>query len=195
VETEEHARAPLIWALDIATVTGFAIGRVGDRPTARSIQLVKPHATSDDLFGAAVAWFGDALATGPLPDMLAIEELLPPTARRGETSAAAQHRLAGLHGIVRGLARHAGVAEIVGVAVNDIRQHFIHDRRLHRDEAKRAVARMCKTLGWEVADSNCADAMALWSYAVALCDPISALKVTPLFGSWEQVANAKQSRR
>ena len=105
---------------------------------------------------------------------------MPPTARRGETNTGTQHRLAGLHGIVRALAVRAKVPEITGATVQDIRQHFIHIRNLRSAAAKRRVFAMCQRLGWEPADDNAADALAAWSYGCALVHPITALQTTPL---------------
>jgi len=187
-------RAPLVWALDIATVTGFALGKVGETPRARSIRFAPLGADSNALFCGCFEWFGDLLEKGPLPDILAIEELLPPTARKGMTSTSAQHRLAGLHGVIRAMARHAAIPEIVGVNVGDVRAHFIQARGMRRDEAKRAVIATCGMLGWEAADNNCADALALWSYISGLINPVSALQTTPLFSSWEEVARVREAK-
>jgi len=187
-------RAPLVWALDIATVTGFALGKVGETPRARSIRFAPLGADSNALFCGCFEWFGELLEKGPLPDILAIEELLPPTARKGMTSTSAQHRLAGLHGVIRAMARHAAIPEIVGVNVGDVRAHFIQARGMRRDEAKRAVIATCGMLGWEAADNNCADALALWSYISGLINPVSALQTTPLFSSWEDVARAREAK-
>jgi len=187
-------RAPLVWALDIATVTGFALGKVGETPRARSIRFAPLGADSNALFCGCFEWFGELLEKGPLPDILAIEELLPPTARKGMTSTSAQHRLAGLHGVIRAMARHAAIPEIVGVNVGDVRAHFIQARGMRRDEAKRAVIATCGMLGWEAADNNCADALALWSYISGLINPVSALQTTPLFSSWEEVARVREAK-
>ena len=184
---------PLIWALDLATVTGFAVGRVDDKPEAWTIRLAPTGSVPDDLFAGAYAWWRDTLERRPKPDILAIEELLPPIARRGSTSTGAQHRLAGLHGIIRGLARAAGIPEIMGVNVNAVRSHFIQARYLRRDEAKRAVMVRCKMLGWTATDNNMGDALALWSYAQSLINPATALAVTPLFATWSEVAEARQA--
>ena len=184
---------PLVWALDLAGTTGFAVGRVDDKPEAWTIRLVPPGLPADDLFAAAYRWWRDTLEQRPHPDILAIEELLPPIARRGATSTGAQHRLAGLHGIIRGLARAAGIPEIMGANVNSVRQHFIQARYLRRDEAKRAVMVRCKMLGWAPQDNNSADALALWHYAQSLINPAAALAVTPLFATWDEVAQARQA--
>jgi hypothetical protein len=188
-------RAPLIWALDIATVTGFAVGRVGEKPKAHAIRFAPVGGTSDALFAGCYEWFLETLERAEHPDILAIEELLPPIARRGATNTQTQHRLAGLHGIIRAMARHAQIPETVSANVLDVRQHFIQARNLPRDEAKRAVLSTCKLLGWAAADDNCGDALALWSYTAGLINPASALQTTPLFSSWEDVARARESKR
>ena len=97
--------------------------------------------------------------------------------------------------MIRAVAARAKVREIIAVSVLDVRGHFISQRGLKRDEAKRAVANMCRVLGWEAADSNAADALALWSYACASVHPARALDVTPLFGSWDAVAKAREAKR
>ena len=190
---------PLIWALDVATITGLAIGRVGETPSAKSIRLAPAGSTSTALFVGCLTWFENELERGPLPDILAIEELLPPTARRGATSTSTQHRLAGLHGIIRALAGYNGIPEVVGVNVGAVRQHFIHRRGLPRDAAKREVLQMCKHLGWPAGDNNCGDALALWSYTAAVIDPATALYTTPLFGqtgpTWEDVARDREAKQ
>ena len=187
-------RQPLIWALDIATVTGFAIGRAGEKPSAASIRFAPVGCSSNALFCGCFEWFGAMIERGPLPDILAIEELLPPIARRGATSTQTQHRLAGLHGVVRAMAHHAAIPEIASANVLDVRAHFISARNLKRDEAKRKVWAMCEMLGWTAADDNAADALALWSYTAGLINPASALKTTPLFSTWEDVAKAREAK-
>lgn len=192
---------PLVWALDLATVTGLAIGRVDEEPVATSHRLAPGSSPLiNDLFLGCMRWFDARLREGPLPDILMIEELLPPTARRGTTNTQTQHRLAGLHGIVRALAGSHCVPEIASANVQDVRQHFIHKRAQPRDVAKREVMVTCKMLGWTADDTNCGDALALWSYTVALINPASALKTTPLFGprrgpTWKDVARDRESKR
>jgi hypothetical protein len=188
-------REPLIWALDIATVTGIAIGRVSERPKAHSVRFAPAGAASDVLFAGCLEWFDEMIERGPLPDILAIEELLPPLARRGVTNTQTQHRLAGLHGVVRAMAKHAGIPEIASANVNDVRGHFIQARNLKREEAKRAVYARCQMMGWSAHDDNCADALALWSYTAGLINPASALQTTPLFSTWEAVARAREAKR
>jgi hypothetical protein len=169
----------LILALDVATVTGFACGRIGEIPVAGSIRFGKHGVRDHVVFGEAINWMHATLHEPP--DLLIIESMLPPDAMRNATSRAVRDRLAGLHGIVKGIAHLRGVGEIAEASVGDIRAHFIGDRRLRRPDAKRYVMQRCKDLGWPCPDDNAGDALALWSYACALIDPRWALQVSPLF--------------
>jgi hypothetical protein len=170
-----------ILALDIATVTGFARGRVGSAPLAGSIRFGKPTATNNQVFAAALSWISELLKPEPRPDIVIVEALLPPDAMRNHTSRQVRDRLAGLHGIMRGVAKLRGIPEIAEASVGDVRAHFIFDRMAKRETAKRETLLQCRRMGWAVDDDNAGDALALWSHACALIDPTHALKVSPLF--------------
>ena len=173
----------LILALDVATVTGFARGKIGAIPSSGSIRFdgAAARPTDNQCFGAAVTWIVALLEQGPLPDVLIMEALLPPMAMKGETTTAVRDRLGGLHGIMRGVAHRYGVGEISTVSVGAVRSHFIGDRSLRREAAKREVLYKCQALGWPARDHNAADACAIWSFACGLIDPNWALQVSPLF--------------
>jgi hypothetical protein len=171
---------PLILALDIATRTGWALGRVGETPRSGSHRF--GHSSSDEnvIFGAALDW-ASTFMQERRPDLLMIEALLPPDAMRGKTSKAVRDRLAGLHGVIRGVAWLRHVEQIMDCSVGDVRSHFIGDRKAKREVAKRETMRRCAQLGWEHRDDNAADALAIWSYACAQIDPVTALRTVPLF--------------
>ena len=170
-----------ILALDVATCTGWCRGRIGETPTCGSIRFGKPGVTDAAVFGAALDWLIVQFDRRPIPDLLIMEALLPPMAMKNETSRAVRDRLGGLHGIVKACAHRYGVGEIATATVGDVRAHFIGDRTLPRDKAKREVMRHCQMLGWKSLDDNAGDAAAVWSYACALINPEWALQVSPLF--------------
>lgn len=171
-----------ILALDIATTAGFAHGDVNDNPIYGSIRFGTRETPDAAVFAAAMRWATLMFQRSPMPDLLLLEALLPPTAKVGQTTAATRDRLCGLQAIVLGCAAHFGCPRIEMVPVRSIRKHFINDGALPRDEAKRATIRMCRMLGWHAADDNQADALALWSYGRGLAVPELALATTPLFG-------------
>ena len=173
---------PLILALDVATRTGWCLGRPGDAPTCGSIRFGQFYSESHEVFGAALKWFSEFLRESPVrPDTLIVEAMLPPTAMKNHTSRAVRDRLGGLHGVLLGVAQLRGIGEIASASVGDVRAHFIGDRNCKREQAKREVMLQCEAQGWLVQDNNAADACALWSYACALVDPKLALRVVPLF--------------
>src|SRR5262245_51731453 len=171
-----------ILSLDVATTTGWARGRLDAVPTSGSVRFgARANAAADDIFASALVWAQQIFAREPRPDMLIIEELLPPDINHGRTTRAVRDRLAGLHGIMRAAARHAGIAEITSVSVSAVRAHFISNSRAPRVVAKGQTLRMCRLLGWPACDDNAADALAVWSYGCALVKPQSALRLVPLF--------------
>jgi hypothetical protein len=170
-----------ILALDIATVTGWARGRVGSTPASGSIRFGKAGASENAIFAHAIKWVAEMLDPQPRPDVLMLEEMLPPGAKVGFTTTWTRDRLAGLHGIVRGVAHLRSVFDIRAVSVGNIRQHFIGERHLKRHKAKPAIVEHCRQLGWPCADDNAGDALAAWSYACSLIDPAQGLLVSPLF--------------
>jgi hypothetical protein len=170
-----------ILALDLATCTGWTRGKVGAEPVFGSLRFGKSGATNNAVFGNALRWISGLLEPQPRPDIIIVESMLPPEAKLGTTSRDVRDRLAGLHGIIRGVAFLRGIYEIQQASVNDVRGHFIAMRGLKRDEAKAAVMQRCRKLGWLVINDNEADACALWHYAVCLLDPEQALRVSPLF--------------
>jgi hypothetical protein len=172
---------PLIMALDIATTTGFALGRVGDSPVAGSARFGRDDASPNAVFAHALTWLSGILEQKPRPDMLVIEAMLPPGAKVGYTNTEVRDRLAGLHGIMRAVAYLRGIYKINEVPVGDVRAHFIGRRDLERDAAKAEVMLRCHQLGWTTIDNNAGDALALWSYAVAGIDPDWSLQLSPLF--------------
>jgi hypothetical protein len=176
-----------ILALDIATTTGWARGAVGSPPRdAGSIMFGRPGASNNAVFGHALTWIADYLepagiASGrPRPTMLVLEAMLPPGAKAGATNRDTRDRLAGLHGIMRAVAHLRGIYEINEVSVGDVRAHFIGDRTLKRDRAKREVLLRCHQLGWPAEDDNAGDALALWSFACSLIDPQLAVRPVPM---------------
>src|SRR5262245_26701602 len=137
-----------ILALDIATCCGWARGHVGGMPTAGSIRFGQPGATNNAVFGNALKWISKLLEPQPRPDIVIMEALLPPDAKVGHTNRGVRDRLAGLHGVMRSVAYLRGISEIAEASVGDVRAHFIFDRHLKREAAKREVMNQCKMMGW-----------------------------------------------
>lgn len=168
-----------ILAVDLATMTGWARGCVGDEaPTFGTARFYSPD--QNETFALGLQWITDMVRENP-PQMLMLEAMLPPGAMTNKTSRQVRDRLAGLHGVIRASAKRWGVAEISTASVGNVRRHFIGRGDLKRVPAKQEVVTRCRMLGWDVANDNEGDACAIWSFAVSLIDPKQGLRVSPLF--------------
>lgn len=170
-----------ILAIDVATRTGWARGDVHGQPVAGSVRFGNVHASANAVFGNALKWISQTLEPHPRPDIVILESMLSPDAKFGDTSRQTRDRLAGLHGVIRGVTFLRGIPEIAEASVGDVRAHFLGTRSLKRDAAKRETMLRCGLLNWPACDDNAGDALALWSYATALIDPKLALRVVPMF--------------
>jgi hypothetical protein len=165
-----------ILALDIATTTGWARGAPGEMPRSGSVRFGKAASSTDVVFAEALRWLSNFLKVDP-PTSIMLEAMLPPQAMKNETSRATRDRLAGLHGVLRGVAHCRGVCEISTVSTLTARHHFCGTRAASKDD----VFDKCRALGWPAQDHNAADACAVWSFACGLVAPETALMVSPLF--------------
>jgi len=168
-------------ALDIATTLGWARGTIGCAvPRCGSVQFGKPGASQLAICGHALEWAIDTIKP-PLPDVVAIEDLLPPQVTRGKSNTH-HDLLAHLHGIIMGVCFMRGVFKVRKHAVQSVRAHFIDLSACAKGEAKLMVQRRCRELGWLADDDDdAADALAVWSYACGLIDPQQAIRISPLF--------------
>jgi Holliday junction resolvasome RuvABC endonuclease subunit len=176
-----------VLALDIATRCGYARGPVGpDAPRCGSVQFGKTGASQLAICGHALEWAIDTIKA-PLPDIVAIEDLLPPHVTRGKSNVD-HDLLAHLHGIILGVCFVRGVFKVHKYPVRTIRNHFIDLSACAKGQAKLMVQDKCKLLGWLAADADAADAAACWSYACSLIDPEQAIRISPLFNRVRAIA-------
>ena len=179
----------LVLALDLATVSGFAVGQLGAAPCCGSKRLASKGASHAAIFGNAIEWLIE-FTREHKPNVVAIEAPLSLGAiaksRRGgwgrAQNADTNLLLNGLIAIAMGVAYARGIYNINLHPVTAIRSHFIDMNVCARGEAKLYTIRKCRSLGWlEEADDDAADAAALWSLQCSLLDPRQALRVSPLF--------------
>lgn len=152
----------MLLALDLATETGIAFGVAGGKPTGRTERLGEPGAPHGQRFAAAMR-----LATNLIleinPDYLVIEE---PIAGGVKGSADRSKVLMGLRGAVFGIA-HVRRTRVLEFSVASCRKHFIGHAGLPSAKAKAMTVDRCNRLGWNPANHNEADAMAVWDLARA----------------------------
>ena len=163
--------AELVFALDLAARTGYAVGRA-DNPPPRSgaVQLKKPGESPSVAFGNLIAWLAECWGDEK-PDIVVKEAPLQLQGFKNSFNAQATVRMThGLHAIVEGMGRRFGV-KVYEVHDATIRKHFIGKGRMgSREETKRAVIKRAQVLGYMprgLNDSDRADACAVWDYGTA----------------------------
>lgn len=149
-----------ILALDLASQTGIAFGRPGERPVLRTEKLGITH---PQRFAQAM------ITTRKLcrefkPDLIVIEA---PLAAGGGGTKANPELAMGIRGCVIGMAFIEGVST-AQYPVQTIRKHFLGHGGLKRAEAKRKTVARCRALGWNPQTEDEADAAALWDLTCQL---------------------------
>jgi hypothetical protein len=170
-----------ILALDLATNTGWAMGRLGDRiPAFGSIRFGRARDCSHEArFAHAIEWTSDFLKRNKI-DVLTFEEPLHFGLRRGASRAGNDEVAFGLAAIVQGVAHLRAVYDIRAEPTIDVRRFFLGDNP-KRAQAKRETVGRCRAFGIAVENDNEADAVALWHFQCAQIRPQLGLRTSPLF--------------
>lgn len=153
-----------ILALDPATNMGVADGLAGGTPALSVVRLRhSPEDEAEDLFGRAGEWLWRRIVLGK-PDVLAIEQPIPPMKMRGVTSYAMTKLSHGLYGALIGIAKAAG-AEIMPVHIATWRKCVLGKGNMPGVDAKRAMMEQCRRLGWPAETHDAAEAGGIHIYA------------------------------
>jgi Holliday junction resolvasome RuvABC endonuclease subunit len=167
-----------IIALDPATHCGCAIGIAGGEPRLSSVAMRdSKDDTHEDIYGRAARWFDHVLQRYQ-PCLVAVEK---PFYATGNSTFATTVVLQGLYAVLTGVARARNIT-VWPVTVQTWRKHALgKSKHGSRDEAKKAMVKLCRTLGWPAPDDNAADAAGVWLWAAAKHAPHLAVPVEPLF--------------
>ena len=153
-----------ILALDPATNMGVADGLAGGVPKLSVVRLrLKPEDEAEDLFGRAGEWLWRRIVLGK-PDVLAIEQPIPPMKMKGVTSYQMTKISHGLYGALIGIAKAAG-AEVMPVHIATWRKCVLGHGRMPGADAKRAMMEQCRRLGWAAETHDAAEAGGIFVYA------------------------------
>lgn len=156
-----------ILAIDPATVMGVADGEADGTPMLSVVRLrLKPEDEAEDLFGRAGEWLWRRIVLGK-PDVLAIEQPVPPMKMRGITSYQMTKISHGLYGALIGIAKAAG-AEIIPVHIASWRKCVLGKGNMPGADAKRAMMEQCRRLGWPAETHDAAEAAGIHIYASGL---------------------------
>lgn len=150
----------ILVALDLATHTGCAIGRVDQAPTCTT-EVIGERGASHGLRFQQVMRLTKRLITQHKPDAVIVEKAIA----SGPSGAEQRVQLAmGMRACVAGICSMHRVP-FHEYPIQSIRKHFFGRGNLKRDAAKGAAMRRCRELGWNIANDNEADACAAWDYA------------------------------
>lgn len=171
---------PLILALDVASTTGCAEGRPGEKPRTWKWRLGSEGATRPERLFSLLCHLSEHLAVSK-PRIIAIEA--PINVRGMDTLLF----LVGAVGVCEAVAKGRGINDIMHANVQDVRGYFIQRRNFPspknggvKDAGKIAVMHRCHELGWEPQGYDESDAAAAWAWACHTRYPRHAQHVEPL---------------
>jgi hypothetical protein len=183
----------LVAAFDIATLTGCADGRSGGRPRSWSWDLASAGKARPARF-ALLRDYADRYMVEHKPDCVFYEKGLPIAAlfaqvnkfglnaafRMGATDETIGF-LRGAIGIIEASAAKARIPYIEGIDVQSARRFLTGQGKFPKGEGKDIVFDFCRRLGWNPANTDESDAMAIWATGCGQMSPAAAAMTTPLF--------------
>ena len=158
-----------VLALDVSSSRmGIAEGRVGAAPTFSSVSFARDGEGPEDACARAMLWAAERFRAFK-PDWLFIEAPIEGGGhfhRDPQTSVL----LWGLYFNIAAVAKNKSI-QTRRANVRTVRAHFIGNGNMPGKDAKRAVAKRCKQLGWEPKNDDESDAGAVWDYACSRLRP------------------------
>ena len=163
----------ILLSLDLATRAGFAHGRIGERPCWGAHDFGRGR-SNGEVLDAYLAWL-EAKLDAVQPTVVAFESPYMPTGPHNPFAAPANALT------IRRLFAFAGLTEAVchrrrlrcyEARPSEITRHFLGGPAPRGRAAKKAATiKMCRLMGFDVADDDEADAVALFNYAEAIFSP------------------------
>ena len=169
-----------ILALDLATVTGFAFGKPGERPRSGQVRFgSKDGSGRARCYREYREWLGDMMK-GARFDLVVFESPSMNVMHVGKTNIETLKKLVGFTEHTEEFFYDTTV-DLREANIASVRQFFLGSVRYKREEAKRLTIEKCREYGWDVEGDNAADACALWAYQVSCLRPEIGQAMTPLF--------------
>ena len=165
--------------LDLATTTGWCVGVPGEKPISGSIRLGYQGCTPEEK-GAALFNFLSPRLMAFRHRMLVFEAPLDPRQMGRTTNAATARTLIGL-AFMAGSVASLTNPRYREANVSEVRKFILSGSRPPKGEAKNAVMKVVRTLGYDFKDDNEADAIAGWLHATAILSPATGHQTAPLF--------------
>jgi hypothetical protein len=197
-----------LFALDVATTTGFAYGMPGARPSWGHFRSGRRGAASGEVLSAFSLWLAERCLAWR-PHWIVFEAPYIPRTAPARIRTATGHIIATVPAVtppidinvLRRLIAMCGLVEMIAhdhrihcreAAANVICRHFTGRGSWgSRANKKAATQKMCGVYGWPGVSEDEADALALWVYAEAVLFPKASVQrgAGPLFVSdagWEK---------
>ena len=165
--------------LDLATTTGWCEGVPGEKPISGTIKLGYQGCTPEEK-GAALFNFLSPKLMAFKYRMVVFEAPLDPRHMGRTTNAATARTLIGLAFMAGSIASLTNT-RYREANVSEVRKFILSGSRPPKGEAKNAVMRTVRTLGYSFRDDNEADAIAGWLYSSSLIRPSVGHQTAPIF--------------
>jgi hypothetical protein len=179
-QADAKRRRPLVLALDLATESGWALGRPGDdEPMSGTVRFAKKGASHNAISGNAIEWLINFTKEHAIDEAVIEQEVRK--SQHWKSSTDSDDVTRGLIWNARGVLFLRGIYKIEMAPVNTVRKFFLGDGNMPREEAKYRTVQRCRALCWNPADDNAADALAAWAWRCAMIDPTSGISMSPLF--------------
>lgn len=165
--------------LDLATTTGWCEGIPGEKPTSGKLRLAPEGSPSAAKHGGLLAFLGTRLTTFRYRAVV-YEAPRDPRHMGNKTTMNVAMMLIGMTGVVEAICHQTGHHRVMTSDVHAIRKHLLGYRPQAGDAKKEVIAKL-RTLGFDPADDNEADAIAGWLHACATLEPRCATNTSAMF--------------
>ncbi len=141
---------PSVLALDLASVSGWAVGEPGGKPAHGSHRFARAGASHEAIFAGAVRWLNGIMNEHD-PRIVVWEAPMPTSF--GTTNLNTTTLLYGLPAVIGAITYLRGVYDIRKADTRAVRMHFIGCNP-KRAMAKPMVIRQCNKMGWPVSTNR-----------------------------------------
>lgn len=167
----------VLLAIDPATTLGFACGAIGAGPEYGTVKFADKRGAGA-ILSRARFWLNDRITVWkpevvifeapyiPMPRTKFVRAGTEPPPTRGiPMDPMVLRRLCALVGLIEEICFERAIECRECVSVEFVKFFTGKGSWKGRDAKKEAVMRVCRIYGWNPADDNAGDALALWSYA------------------------------
>lgn len=155
-----------VLALDVATVTGWAVGEIGGKPLSGALRFAEKGASHYRVCFKAQVWLHQQIKLHR-PDVVYMEGAINSASLGGKSNPSTFILLNGLQTVLGVTVEACLPVSAKTIAVSTVRKRFLGRGNLRSEDAKPMVKARCIELGWvdEDATFDRCDALAVWAAA------------------------------